>query len=160
MGSLTVALFNAALVLGTILLGAQTDRSHVTDVILVSAVGASVSVFMLWGFSTALPTLCIFSIVYGFFAGAFSTSWTAIIRELRLIDSHADAGIMFGMFAAGRGIGNIVSGPISETLLATGSWQGFAELGYGTPFGGLIVFVGVTAMLSGSSWLGRKAGWV
>ncbi|ERF77044.1 hypothetical protein EPUS_07950 [Endocarpon pusillum Z07020] len=110
-GPLTVSLFNGTLVLGTIVLGAQTDRLHVTTVILISAIGAACSVFILWGISISLPALCAFSIVYGFFAGAFSTSWSAIIQEIRDRHPDADAGMVFALLAAGRGVGNLASGP-------------------------------------------------
>ena len=139
----------------------QSDRLHVTNMILITTLGAAVSVLVLWGCSVSLPTLCAFSIVYGFFAGAFSTSYGAIMREVKADNSHADPGIIFGMLAAGRGIGNIVSGPLSEALLANGSaWKGSARLGYGTSFGGLIVFVGMTAVFSGSSWIAKRVRWL
>lgn len=154
-----MSLFNGTLVLGTIILGAQTDRLHVTTVILISAIGAAGSVFILWGISVSLPALCVFSIVYGFFAGAFSTSWSAIIQEIRDRNPDADAGIVFAMLAAGRGIGNLASGPISDAILSSNLWQINAGLGYGTRYSWLIIFIGITATMSGFSWVGRKLGW-
>jgi hypothetical protein len=51
-----------------------------------------------------------------------------------------------GIFSAGRGIGAVLSGPISENLLGCG---GFAtdglKIGYGTSYGVLTVFTGVSA---------------
>ena len=158
-GPLTVALTNGALVLGTVLLGAQTDRLHVTNVILISTLGATTSIFLMWGFSMSLPMLCVFAMFYGFFAGAFSSTWSGIMRDIKSYDPSADTGIVFGMLAAGRGIGNVASGPIGERLLASGG-KGSAEFGYGTAFGTLIAFVGVTSVLGGSSWVGRRAGWM
>ena len=59
-----------------------------------------------------------------------------------------------GLMAAGRGVGAVVSGPISENLLQSQSgWDaGFA---YGTSYGVLIVFSGVTAMFGGTACIGR-----
>ncbi|KAL8692143.1 MAG: hypothetical protein Q9218_002762 [Villophora microphyllina] len=159
-GPLTVSLFNGTLVIGTVVLGALSDRLHVTTVILVTAVGAGLSVFLLWGFAVSLPMLCMFSIVYGFFAGAYSTAWSAMITAVQESDPSADTGLVFGMFAAGRGIGNLASGPVNEALLATQLWRGHGWLGYDTGYGALIVFVGVTALASGASWVGKRAGWV
>lgn len=159
-GPLAVSLFNGTLVIGTIVLGAQADRLHVTTVILVTAVGAGLSVFLLWGFAVSLPMLCAFSIVYGFFAGAYSTAWSAMIMAVQESDPTADTGLVFGMFAAGRGIGNLASGPLNEALLASQLWRGHGWLGYDTGYGALMVFVGVTALASGASWVGKRIGWI
>ena len=159
-GPLTVALFNGMLVLGTIVLGAQIDKIHVTMVMLISALGAALSVLVVWGCSTSLPALCAFSMIYGFFAGAFSTCWTGIVKEIQARDIHADTGLVFGVFLAGRGVGNLASGPLSEALLAGRPWYKNVALGYGTGYGELIAFVGATALLSGMSRAGRRAGWV
>ncbi|KAI4187811.1 MAG: hypothetical protein L6R41_002550, partial [Letrouitia leprolyta] len=133
-------------------MGAQSDRMHVTTVILITAVGASLSVFLLWGFAVSLPMLCTFSIFYGFFAGAYSTAWSAMITAVQEHDTSADTGLVFGMFAAGRGIGNLASGPLNGALIASHLWRGHDWLGYGTGYAALIIFVGVTAMASGASW--------
>lgn len=159
-GPLTVALFNGTLVLGTIVLGAQIDRLHVTTVILISTLGAALSVFIVWGTSTALPVLCAFSIMYGFFAGAFSICWTGIVKEIQTSDTQADTGLIFGMFLAGRGVGNLASGPLSEALLAGTSSPDDVRLGFKTSYGKLIVFVGATALLSGLSFVCRRLKWV
>jgi len=62
------------------------------------------------------------------------------------------------MIYAGRGIGAVVSGPLSAVLLSERPWQGKIALGYGTGYGGLIVFTGVTAAVGGVSFLGHKLG--
>ena len=54
----------------------------------------------------------------------------------------------------------MLSGPLSEALLKNKPWIGEGELGYGTGYGGLIVFTGVSATLGGVSWIGRRVGWV
>lgn len=155
-GSLTVALLNAALVAGTIIFGAQTDRLHVTTVIVLSTTGAGMAVLVLWGISVSLPTLCVFSIVYGFFAGAYSTCWSAIVKNIQRDNATADTGLVFGMFLAGRGIGNIASGPLSAVLLSQKNRLGQSDLAYSTEYGALIVFVGITTLTSGASWAARR----
>lgn len=158
-GTVTVSLFNTTSVFGQVILGSLTDRVHVTTVILISTIGATLSVFLLWGLSTSLPLLCIFSIVYGLFAGGFTSTWTGCIQEVKKVDHRAEIGLVFGLLCAGRGIGSVVSGPLSEALLSEKPWEGnFA--GYGSGYGGLIVFTGVSAMLGGSSWVGRRIGWI
>jgi len=159
-GTVLVTLFNTTSVFGVVILGSLTDRLHVTSVILISSAGATLSVFLLWGFAASLPLLCIFSLIYGLFAGGFSSTWTGITREVKRKDDRAELGLVFGLLAAGRGIGSVVSGPLSEALVGSKPWQGEAVLGYGTGYGGLIVFTGISAMLGGMSWVGRRVGWV
>ncbi|KAL8790692.1 MAG: hypothetical protein Q9195_006234 [Heterodermia aff. obscurata] len=82
-GTMTVIMFNTTSILSQVLLGILTDRMHVTDVILVSTIGAALSVFLFWGLAASLPLLCILSLVYGLFAGGFSSTWTGAIREVQ-----------------------------------------------------------------------------
>ena len=81
-GTVTVALLNIASVFGAIILGTLIDRFHVTIVVLISTLGATLSVFLLWGFAASLPLLCIFSLIYGLFAGGFSATVSNIIHYL------------------------------------------------------------------------------
>lgn len=160
MGTLLVALVNAASVPSTIILGMLIDRFHVTTVILLSTVGAVVSVFLFWGFSDALPLLIVFSVLYGFFAGGFVSTNAGVIKAIKTLDENTDVGTLIGFLSAGRGIGAVVSGPLSEALLTSKPWKGEAALGYGTGYGSLIVFTGITAALGGASFLGRRLGWM
>lgn len=159
-GSLLVALLNGAAVFATIIFGMLCDRFHVTTVILLSTIGATISVFLFWGLSTALPLLIVFSILYGFFAGGFVSTFSGVIKMVKRQDQSADVGMMLGVISAGRGIGSVVSGPLSEALLKGGRWKGEAALGYGSGYGGLIVFTGVTAAVGGVSFLGKRLGWI
>ena len=159
-GTVLVALANAASVLGTILLGTCIDRFHVTTVILISTIGATLSVFFLWGFSITLPGLCIFSLVYGLFAGGYSTTNTGVVKVFRDQDHSADSGLILGSLGAGRGIGNVIAGPISAALIASDPLRGKAELGYGTGYGILILFTGIATALGGISFLWRRVGWM
>lgn len=69
---------------------------------------------------------------------------------------RADPGLIYGFLAAGRGIGNVISGPLSEALLKVYSgYRGGAVSGYGGQYGILIIFTGVTALLGGFSFLMR-----
>lgn len=153
--SLTVILLNLALVVGCILMGTLVDRYHATTCILISTVGSTLAVFFLWGFSTSLAPLYIFCIAYGAFAGSFSSTWPALISEVRKNNHFANSGIIFGFLASGRGIGNVVSGPLSESLLNGNVWSGFTGA-YGGEYGSLIVFTGATAFLGGLSVIARQ----
>jgi MFS family permease len=158
-GTLLVALLNASGVLSTVMMGMLCDRFHVTSVVLLSTVGTTVSVFLLWGLSTALPLLVVFSIVYGFFAGGFVATNAGFIKVVKQRDQNSDVGILIGVISAGRGIGAVVSGPLSGALLSS-SWKGGDGLAYGSMYGPLIVFTGVTAAIGGVSFLGKRLGWM
>ena len=158
--TLTVILFNIASVVGCLIMGFIVDKFHVTTCILLSTIGSTAGVFLFWGLSASLPLLYAFCVVYGLFAGSFSSTWRGIMKDVHNKTTRADPGTVFAWLAAGRGVGNVVSGPLSEMLLRGKPWLGQAALGYGSGYGGVIVFTGVTAMLGGVSFIGRRVGWL
>ncbi|KAF4301587.1 Major facilitator superfamily [Botryosphaeria dothidea] len=155
LASLTIVVYNVASVFGCILMGIIVDRVPVTTCILISTVGATVGVFVLWGLALNLPLLYVFCVVYGLFAGSFTSTWPGIMRDVTTkMRGAVDPGMVFACLAAGRGIGNVVSGPLSEALVGkTEGWH--AGWAYGSGFGALIVFTGVSAALGGLSCVGR-----
>ena len=157
-GTLLLGLINGSAVISTIIMGMLIDRLHVTTVILLSTVGATTSVLAFWGLSTGLPMLCIFSILYGFFAGGFVSTNAGIIKLVKDLDESSDVGMLIGLLSAARGIGVVASGPVSEVMLNGFPWQGEAVLAYGSGYGGIIVFTGVTAAVGGISFLGKVLG--
>lgn len=156
--SLTVILLNLASVFGCIMMGSLVDLCHATTCILISTVGTVLATFLLWGFAVSLAPLFIFCVAYGIFAGSFTSTWPAILGEVRKKNPYADPGIVFGFLCSGRGIGNVLSGPLSEALMAGEKWS--AGYGYGSGYGGLIVFTGVTALFGGLSVLERPLKWL
>ena len=159
-GTLSVALMNAASVAGTIIVGYLIDRLHVTTVVGLVTVPTLVAVFVFWGLGVSVPTLIIFSILYGVAAGGFSTSWTGVVQEVQAKEPGGDTGIIFGFLAAARGIGAVASGPLSEAILSQDHWKGTAGWAYGTGYGSLIVFTGCTAAVGGMSCVARRIGWI
>ena len=155
-GTLMLALVNMGVVFGAMGTGALTDRMHVSSVMAISSIGAAMAVFLFWGLSSSLPMLCVFSIMYGLTAGGFTATYSGIVQRVRDRDITADSGMIFGFLAAGRGIGAIASGPLSETLVHLQMWKGKAMFGYGTGYGLLIVFTGTTAVAGCGSWLLRR----
>jgi MFS family permease len=147
---------------GVILLSALSDRIHVTNVILISTLGSAISVFLLWGLSstsTAQPVLLVFAIFYGFLAGGFTATFAGMVRELRRVapPGAADLGSMFGLLSAGRGLGNVVCGPISEVLLKGSSEHvESGEFAYKGSYRLLVIFTGTTAVLAITPWVTRK----
>lgn len=157
----TVLLVNVAAVFGSVIMGYLIDRFHPTTCICISTIGCVVGVFCVWGLSSSLATLYAFCVIYGLFAGSFVGTWPGIMKEITKIGAdrygHVDPTMVFSWLCAGRGVGNVVSGPLSEVLLSSGSgWK--AGGAYGSGYGGLIVFTGVTALVGGGSWAWRRAG--
>lgn len=160
LASLTVVLFNFTTVIGCAIMGYMTDRYHVTHCIMISTVGAVISVFLVWGLSTNIGVLFLFSALYGLFAGAFSSTWSVVAREVEKSESSADLSMVFSFLESGRGIGNILSGPLSSALTNGHPWLGTVGGAYGSGYGVLIVFTGVTTLLGGMSLFARMFKWV
>lgn len=166
MGTMLVSLFNATSIFGGIALGMLCDRFAVTNILLLSSIGSALSVFLFWGMAgnetshTGIALLTLFSISYGFFAGGFSSTWSGVITQIKHDSSPSlETGLVFGLLAGGRGIGNVVSGPLSTLLLRHGSVSdpngSDITTGYDTKYGTLIIFTGITAFLGAWSWMWR-----
>lgn len=174
LSALTVLLLNVASVFGCVAMGSLIDRLDVTTCILISTLGATMGTFLLWGLASSLPVLYVFCVVYGLFAGSFTSAWPGIMKEVAKrgesdesssgsgssSNKRVDPSMVFAFLAAGRGVGNVASGPLSEVLVKGLPWQGQAAAGYGSGFGTLIVFTGVTALVGGGSFLWKRIGWL
>ena len=170
--ALTILLLNVAAVFGCVVMGHLTDRLHVATCLLISTAGTAAGVFLLWGLATSLPVLYVFCAIYGLFAGSYTSAYPGIMRQVLAseagrADSRDGAGqsvldpaMLFAFLAAGRGVGNVVSGPLSEVLVRGMPWQGQAAAGYGSGYGPLITFTGTSALVGGASYLWRSMGWL
>lgn len=155
LGTTMIAIFNASSVIGSFTIGVLNDMFSVQAVILLSSLGSVLSI-LLWGFSSHLPLLVLFAIVYGFFAGGYSSTWSGIQTKMRAESAAVDTGFVFGLLAGGRGLGNVVSGPLSVALLSEDNWLGSGKhWGFNTAFGPVILFTGATALLGGWGCVGR-----
>ncbi|KAF2262877.1 MFS general substrate transporter [Lojkania enalia] len=156
--SLTVILLNIASVFGCVAMGSIIDRWHVTTCILVSTIGSTGSIFLVWGLSTSLPPLFVFCVMYGLFAGSFSSTYPGIRMAVQESVGRADVSMVLALLSAGRGIGNVICGPASEGLARLGVWRAAGT--YGTEYGPLVLFTGISAALGGVGVLGRRVGWM
>lgn len=153
--TLLITALNLSSVAGTIIIGYLIDRLHPSSVILLSSLGAALSVFLLWGFAISKPIIYIFAIAYGLFAGSYAATWTGFVSEIQRDVREADAGMIMNLLAAGRGLGSVSSGRIGEALLGYMVGGSNFSGAYGTEYGGLIVFTGVTAVVGGLGFLTR-----
>lgn len=160
--ALTLLVVNIGSVIGCVAMGWLTDRLHVTTCLAISAAGTAVGTFLLWGLGQNLVTLYLFCTIYGFFAGSYTSAWPGIMRQISMLPDKSggrsfDPTMVLSFLATGRGVGNVVSGPLSEVLVQGSAWKG-AMAGYGSGYGTLIVFTGVTALFGGASLLFRRIG--
>ena len=164
-GTLLVSLFNATSVIGGIVFGSLCDRFAVSNIMLLSSVGSALSVFLFWGLSSSPPSstypqaaialMALFSITYGFFAGGYSSTWSGVLVQVKRDSPSLETGLVFGLLAGGRGIGNVISGPLSTALIDKGAIGGGEGMGYTTKYGTLIMFTGITALFGAWSWMWR-----
>ena len=146
-GPVLLTLFSLASVPGAIIHGLLGDRMSPTKVILISSIGSAVPVFLLWGLSRHLANLVVFVILYGFFAGGFSSTWSGMLKDIKKGDSDTDTSIIFGMLLGGRGVGFILGGPVSGALVSARGALTEETLGYATRYGPMILCTGITAIL-------------
>ena len=157
MGNLMIALFNATSVPGSLLIGMLNDRYHVTNVIFISTIGSTIAVLVFWGLADQVALLAVFAMFYGFFAGGFSATWSGVLIQMKQEMPALETGLVFGLLAGGRGLGNVISGPLSTALIDADFIQASRSrpFGYETQYGWLIVFTGITALLGGWGWIWR-----
>jgi hypothetical protein len=158
-GTIAVALCNGAIVPGAMTIGWFCDRHHVAIPLIICTTGTVVAVLLLWGFSVYQPVMYVFAVTYGFFAGGFPATWAGCSHPVGRI-YPVEAGMMVTLFTAGKGVGSLISGPLGGLLASSDSWKHHAGYAYGSGFGYLIVFSGVTASFMSLGWIAKKFGWV
>ena len=64
------------------------------------------------------------------------------------------------LLIGGKGIGAVVSGPLSSALIQAPPWRGKAIGAYGSSYGALVLFTGITSVFGAASFGGRLLGLV
>ena len=79
-----------------------------------------------WGLGKSFALLSAFALSYGMVAGGFTTLYSRLSR--RISDENEATGMTtYSMFLFERGLGNIVTGPVSGVLVGMGN--GSAQTG-------------------------------
>lgn len=129
-GTLLVSLINFSGVPGLLFFGYMSDRLPFKMVIASAASLASLSTFLLFGFSTGLPVLCIFAIVFSFAGLGMGALYMRYVSICAAGDDNPSLpSTIFGLFYLIRGAMNAGSGPIGNALLSSG--MPHAKFGYG-----------------------------
>ncbi|KNB19171.1 hypothetical protein FOXG_16597 [Fusarium oxysporum f. sp. lycopersici 4287] len=157
-GPILLALFSVASVPGGIVHGMLGDKFSATKAVTIASIGSALPIWLLWGLSLDLANLVVFVIVYGFFAGGFSSTWSNMSTDIQKDDSAADSALIFGMLMGGRGIGFVTAGPLSGALLQAKAHLSNEALGYATQYGPMIICTGVTAVFGAWApiWKGMR----
>lgn len=94
----------------------------------------------------------LFSITFGFFAGGYSGTWGGVVSELEREAAHRneaiDPGLLYGLLNGARGIGYVSGGLAGVPLLKAGAIAS-GSFAYGTTYGPLIVFTGLSTIFGG-----------
>ncbi|OHW96435.1 MFS monocarboxylate transporter [Colletotrichum incanum] len=140
LGALVLAANNLATICGQLALGYITD--HVNNVLILvfaSSFVAAAASFTIWGYATSLAQLLSFSLLFGLATGGFPCLWNKFGSALL-----EDPGPVYSFMAFGKGVGNVLTGPISTPLV-----RGSVESGYGIGrFAPLILYTGSMMLCS------------
>jgi len=149
--TLLLSLLNLATIFGQIVLGLASDHMDVHIPLFFSSFASGLSVYLLWGLSKSFAPLVMFALVYGMAAGGYSVLWSRFSTRVVGEDS-AMMMTLFGLFSFGRGVGSILSGPISSVLM--GGPESIDRYAIGK-YEKMVIFVGATLMVSGAGFGGR-----
>ena len=146
-GALLLALTSVSQVAGQFTFGYLSDRKVSLNVLItVSLSVAAVATFSIWGLARSLSPLVVFALLYGFFGAGYTAMWARMVTAISEEPSASQA--MFGLFCCGKGVGNVLAGPISAGLLRlSGDTGGY---GHGT-YKAVVVFTGLCLLLSTAS---------
>jgi hypothetical protein len=157
--TLLLTLFNAPGILASSFFGYLSDKKRFslspTTVTSISAVSSALSTFLFWGLTSkgSMALLVLFSITFGFFAGGYSATWGGVINELEheaaQRNEAIDTGMLYGLLNGARGVGYVSGGLAGVPLLKAGSTSSVGSFGYGTTYGPLIIFTGLSSVFGG-----------
>ncbi|KAF2711040.1 MFS general substrate transporter [Pleomassaria siparia CBS 279.74] len=146
-GALLLTLMSISQVAGQFTFGYFSDKKMPLDALItVSLLVAATATLSAWGLARSLLPLIFFVLLYGFFGAGYTALWARMVSTISEEPSASQA--MFGLFCCGKGIGNVLAGPIGAGLLR---WSNEAS-GYGHGmYEAVVLFTGVCLLLSASS---------
>lgn len=157
--TLLLTIFNIPGIIASSFFGYLSDNKRLnlaaSTVTSVPAVGSALAAFLFWGLTSQgnMALLVLFSITFGFFAGGYSATWGSVLNELECEaadrNEAVDMGMLYGLLNGARGIGYVSGGLAGVPLLKAGSGTSLGSFGYGTTYGPLIIFTGLSSVLGG-----------
>ncbi|GJE99056.1 MFS general substrate transporter [Phanerochaete sordida] len=114
--SLVLTLTNGAMTLSGFAAGWLSDRVSIWALAVGSLLLSTLATFVLWGVVAAsYAGVLAFGVAYGLTAGCWSSMWSGFVRPVAGDDASL-ATTIFSLLLFTRGIGNVVSTPISTAL--------------------------------------------
>ncbi|KAG5801824.1 hypothetical protein H9Q74_013495 [Fusarium xylarioides] len=115
-GPILLAVMSISQVAGQFVFGYLSDRKVPLDVLASGfTLVAAVTTLTMWRLANSFPVLIGFTIRYGFFGAGFTGIWA---RMSTSITDDATAGpIVFGLLNFGKGVGNVLAGPVGGLLV-------------------------------------------
>lgn len=158
-GAWLLAASNIAMIFGEIGFGKLSDRFNVHILILIVSLVSSIAAVTLWGLAHSFIMLVCFAIIFGSIGSGLIALWA----RMGTFFSQKDAQMVYSFMSFGRGLGSIVSGPISTALLKN-AYRGSPDDGsggYGNgKYFGVVLFVGVAMAISAlMGVVGFISGW-
>jgi MFS family permease len=146
-GALLLTLMSVSQVFGQFTFGYISDKKvpHNALIVVSSSIAAIVT-FSLWGLARSFALLACFAVVYGFFGAGYTALWARMVTAISEEPSASQA--IFGLLCAGKGIGNILTGPVSAGLLSAS--QSSTGYGHGA-YRAVVIFTGVCLIMSAGS---------
>ncbi|KAH7907855.1 MFS general substrate transporter [Hygrophoropsis aurantiaca] len=115
--SLTLALLNVCVSLSGVFCGILGDKINPWVLATCSASFATFAIFILWGLAAnSLGGLIAFGVLFGLIGGGWTAMWASLIKPMAAEDPEV-ATTLFGYLFLSRGLGNILSTPISTALI-------------------------------------------
>ncbi|KAJ5808239.1 monocarboxylate transporter [Penicillium riverlandense] len=158
-GTLMLALFNAPGIVASSFFGWLSDNKRITlsvqTVAAIPPICSALATFFFWGLTTqgAIGLLIVFSMTFGFFSSGYSATWggmlTQMERESAERNEAVDPGMLYGLLNGVRGIGYASGGIAGAGLLKAGTILASQRFAYGTSYGPLILFTGLSSLLGG-----------
>lgn len=158
--TLLLTLFNLPGILSGVVFGYLSDQKRfslsATTVTAISAFSSALSIWIFWGLSSSQGStalLFLFSITFGFFAGGYSSTWGGVINEMEQEAARSneaiDTGMIYGLLNGARGIGYVSGGLAGVPLLKAGNSASLGSFAYGSSYGPLILFCGLSTVFGG-----------
>ena len=157
--TLLLTLLNIPGIVSSSFFGYLSDKKRfslsATTVTCISAISSALSNFLFWGLTSqgSMALLVLFSITFGFFAGGYSATWGGVINELEheaaQRNEAIDTGMLYGLLNGARGVGYVSGGLASVPLLKAARTSSGGSFAYGTTYGPLIIFTGLSSMFGG-----------
>lgn len=143
-GALLLTLMSISQVAGQFTFGYISDKKVPLNILVtIASSTAAIVTLSIWGLARSMVSLIFFALLYGFFGAGYTAMWARMVTAIS--DEPSASQAMFGLFCFGKGIGNILTGPISAGLLRWSDHS--ARYGYGM-YQAIVIFTGVCLLLS------------